>query len=97
MIGNHYDPPPSAAAQTPSGTGKFVIFTREEVGREGEWDFIAGAWECIPSRPDVPVTKRVRLTVANRANMRFRMLLGRQALLGDFLVDVSQKYLLKKS
>jgi hypothetical protein len=51
--------PPSVAAQTPSGTGKFVIFTREEVGREGEWDFIAGAWECIPSRPDVPVTKRV--------------------------------------
>jgi hypothetical protein len=43
-----------------------------------------------------PVAKRVRLTVANRAGLRFRMLLGRQALLGDFLVDVSQKYLLKK-
>jgi len=44
-----------------------------------------------------PVTKRVRLTVANRAGLRFRMLLGRQALLGDFLVDVSQKYLWKKT
>jgi len=44
-----------------------------------------------------PITKRVRLTVANRSNMRFRMLLGRQALLGDFLVDVSKKYLWKKS
>ena len=44
-----------------------------------------------------PVTKRVRLTVANRAGMRFRMLLGRQALLGDFLVDVSKTYLWKKA
>jgi hypothetical protein len=43
------------------------------------------------------VTKRVRLTVANRAGMRFRMLLGRQALLGDFLVDVSKTYLWKKA
>jgi hypothetical protein len=38
--------------------GKFVIFTREWMAKEGEWDFIAGAWECIPSRPDLPVTKR---------------------------------------
>src|SRR5882672_10464798 len=51
--------PPPTAAQTPTGTGKFVIFTREWVAKEGEWDFIAGAWECVPSRPDVPVTKRV--------------------------------------
>ena len=43
------------------------------------------------------VTKRVRLTVANRAHMRFRMLLGRQALAGDFLVDVSRTYLWKKA
>jgi len=51
--------PPSAAEQSQSGTGKFVIFTREDLGKPGEWDFIAGAWECIPSRPEVPVTKRV--------------------------------------
>ena len=50
--------PPSAAEQTSSDTGKFVIFTREETDKPNEWDFIAGAWECIPSRPNVPVTKR---------------------------------------
>jgi hypothetical protein len=43
-----------------------------------------------------PVLKRIRLTVTNRAGMRFRMLLGRLALAEDFLVDVSQKYLLRK-
>jgi hypothetical protein len=43
-----------------------------------------------------PVVKRVALTVTNRARMRFRMLLGRKALEGDFLVDVSKQYLLKK-
>ena len=41
-----------------------------------------------------PVTKRVRLTITNRSGMRFRMILGRKALEGDFVVDVSQKYLL---
>lgn len=49
--------PPSAAEQSNPGVGKFVIFTREQVGKD--WDFIAGEWECIPSRPDVPITKRV--------------------------------------
>jgi hypothetical protein len=44
-----------------------------------------------------PVCKRIRLTVTNRAGMRFRMLLGRQALAEDFLVDVSQKYLLRRN
>ncbi len=43
-----------------------------------------------------PVLKTIRLTVTNRASMTFRMLLGRHALAGDFVVDVSQKYLLKK-
>jgi hypothetical protein len=43
-----------------------------------------------------PVTKRVRLTVTNRAGMRFRMILGRKALEGDFVVDVSKKYLLRR-
>lgn len=51
--------PPTLAEQTPAGTGKFVIFTREETQKTNEWDFIAGAWECIPSRPDISVTKRV--------------------------------------
>jgi hypothetical protein len=51
--------PPADAEQIPSGTGKFVIFTREQTDKPNEWDFIAGAWECIPSRPNMPVTKRV--------------------------------------
>jgi hypothetical protein len=44
-----------------------------------------------------PVSKRVRLTVTNRSNMRFPMILGRTALAGDFVVDVSGKYLLRRS
>jgi hypothetical protein len=43
-----------------------------------------------------PVLKRIRLTVTDRTGMRFRMLLGRLALAEDFVVDVSQKYLLRK-
>ena len=60
----------------------------------------SGAWE---ERPLVeatvrlgPVTKRIHLTITNRAAMRFRMILGRKALENDFVVDVSQQYLLKK-
>ncbi len=50
---------PADSEQTPVGTGKFVIFTREETDKPNEWDFIAGAWECIPSRPKLPITKRI--------------------------------------
>jgi hypothetical protein len=42
-----------------------------------------------------PITKRVRLTITNRSGMLFRMILGRKALEGDFVVDVSRKYLLR--
>lgn len=42
-----------------------------------------------------PITKRVHVTVTNRSRMLFRMILGRKALEGDFLVDVSKKYLLR--
>jgi len=41
-----------------------------------------------------PVSKRIRFTVANRARMIFPVILGRKALEGDFVVNVSQKYLL---
>lgn len=41
-----------------------------------------------------PVIKPVLLTITNRSGMRFRMILGRQALERDFVVDVSRKYLL---
>jgi hypothetical protein len=40
-----------------------------------------------------PLSKRIQLTVTNRARMCYRMLLGREALAGSFLVDVSKKYL----
>jgi hypothetical protein len=42
-----------------------------------------------------PITKRVRLTVTNRSGMRFPVILGRKALEGEFLVDVSRRYLLR--
>jgi hypothetical protein len=42
-----------------------------------------------------PVRKRIRLTVTHRPGMLFRLILGRQALAGDFVVDVSNKYLLR--
>ncbi len=42
-----------------------------------------------------PIEKRIRMTVTNRSCMRSRMLLGREALAGSFVVDVSQKYLLR--
>lgn len=44
-----------------------------------------------------PVTKTVQLTVTNRFNMRFPVILGRKALAGDFLVDVGRKHVLKRS
>jgi len=44
-----------------------------------------------------PVRKQVFLTLTDRAGMLFRMLLGRKALEGDFVVDVSRKYLLRRA
>jgi hypothetical protein len=43
-----------------------------------------------------PVHKRIRITITNRSSMRYRMILGREALANDFVVDVGHKYLLKK-
>jgi hypothetical protein len=42
-----------------------------------------------------PVHKRIRITITNRSSMRYRMILGREALAHDFVIDVSRKYLLK--
>ena len=41
-----------------------------------------------------PVTQRIRLTLTDRAPMRYRMIVGREALCGKFIVDVSRKYVL---
>jgi hypothetical protein len=43
-----------------------------------------------------PVRKRIFLTLTDRSGMLFRMILGRKALEGDFLVDVSRQYLLRQ-
>lgn len=40
-----------------------------------------------------PVDKRIRVTLTDRSTMLFRMILGRKALEGEFLVDVARKYL----
>ncbi len=40
-----------------------------------------------------PVCKRVRFTIADRRRMLVPVILGRSALAGDFLVDVSRKYI----
>jgi hypothetical protein len=57
-----------------------------------------GVVECRPVIEALvrlgPVTFRPRLTVTSRHAMRFRMLLGREALAGRFLVDVRYRYLL---
>ena len=39
-----------------------------------------------------PVEKRIHITLTRRKGMRCRMLLGREALSGAFLVDVRRKY-----
>ncbi len=39
-----------------------------------------------------PVRKRIRLTVTNRTGLLFPMILGRTALEGSFVVDVTRKY-----
>jgi hypothetical protein len=39
-----------------------------------------------------PVTKLVRFTIANRTRMRFPVILGRRALVEDFLIDVEQSF-----
>lgn len=41
-----------------------------------------------------PVRKRILLTLTDRGGMLFRMILGRKACEGDFVVDVGKKYLL---
>ncbi len=38
------------------------------------------------------VRKRIRVNLADRGGMNYRMILGRKALEGDFMVDVSKKF-----
>jgi hypothetical protein len=66
------------------------------------WTVVRHAGGQCEERPVVealvrlgPVEKRIRLTVTNRSHMRCRMILGRQALAGSFVVDVSRKYVVE--
>lgn len=43
------------------------------------------------------VRKRIRVNFANRAGMNYRMILGRTALEGNFIVDVSKKFVWKSA
>jgi hypothetical protein len=38
------------------------------------------------------ITKRIQVNLTNRAGMNYRFILGRSALTGDFVVDVSKKF-----
>ncbi len=40
------------------------------------------------------ISKMIEITLTNRENMKFRMLLGRTAMVGDFTVDPQSSYLL---
>jgi hypothetical protein len=51
--------PPGADELVAPGTEKFVLFSRESIGSPEDWDFLACAWEFIPSRPEAGVVKRV--------------------------------------
>jgi len=60
-------------------------------GGEPEWRLVVEALVRLG-----PVEKRIHLTVADRSRMVCPVILGRNALAGDFVVDVSRKYLLPK-
>ena len=54
--------PPRADERAPRGTEKVVVFSREKIGNESQWDFIAGAWEFIPSQPNKKIVKRAEFS-----------------------------------
>jgi hypothetical protein len=43
-----------------------------------------------------PAQRRIQITLARRPDMLFRLILGRQALAGAFLVDVSRTYVQRR-
>lgn len=51
--------PPDPSEIVPAGTEKFILFSREKRGAPEDWDFLACAWEFVPSRPRAGVVKRV--------------------------------------
>ncbi len=51
--------PPAAEELVPPGSETFLVFTREKIGEKDDWDFLACAWEFVPSRPEAGLVKRV--------------------------------------
>jgi hypothetical protein len=67
------------------------------------WVVVANSGGTREQRPLIetvvrlgPIRKPILFTVTNRSSLRFRIILGRRALAGDFLIDVGQKYLLRR-
>ena len=65
---------------------------------------IKKAGSLAETRPEIEleiilggVRKRIRINLTDRAGMNYRMILGRTALKGDFVVDVSKKFVAKST
>jgi hypothetical protein len=65
---------------------------------------IKRAGSLTETRPEIEleisleeVRKRIRINLTDRAGMNYRMILGRTALEGDFIVDVSKKFVAKSA
>jgi len=63
---------------------------------------IKRAGSLTATRPEIELeislgglSKRIRINLTDRAGMNYRMILGRTALEGDFIVDVSKKFVAK--
>lgn len=63
-----------------------VAHVRSSTGHEEERFFIHTTLRLGP------IEREIELSLASRGEMRYRMLLGRQALAGPFLIDVQKRY-----
>lgn len=59
--------PPDPQQACPPGSEKFIVLAREPVGAAGDWQFMASAWEYVPTRPEIPITKRCEFTASHWA------------------------------
>jgi hypothetical protein len=77
----------------------FLVTARVQVLRQVEVRDSGGHLELRPLIATElvlgPVRKRIFVTLSDRSGMLFRMILGRKAMEGDFLVDPASKYLLR--
>lgn len=66
-----------------------MVTVKNSTGHK-EWRPVVETTLCLG-----PVRKLIRLTITRRPGLRHRLILGRQALAEDFVVDVSRKFLLR--